>query len=333
MSYKILVVDDEPDNLQLVRRTLRKYYEILIANNGSEAIEILSQTPDIEMIISDHKMPGMSGVELLQHSFEHYPNIIRMLITAYSEVPILVDAINTGKIHRYIKKPWTPEELLLTVDKAFEASKLSRENTKLIADFKDLFSGTICAITDALDEKDKFTAGRSKRVSEYAIEIAKEMNLPDLELSKIEVAGLLHDIGMIGVPEDILHKVEKLSPEEHQKIQEHVQYGINILGSIKQLDSVVTIIKCHHERYDGSGYPSGLKGEEIPIGARIIGLADTFDALISTRAYRKPMTIEKAVELIKSFAGNQLDYNVVQAFLRVIDKFDFGQLNKQEGNE
>ena len=325
MTYKILVVDDEPDNLQLVKRTLRRHYDIVTANNADEAIATLQQTPDIEMVLSDHKMPGKSGVELLHHCFEHYPEIIRILITAYSEVPILVDAINTGKIHRYIKKPWTPEELELTVEKAFEASKLSRENTRLIADFKDLFSGTISAITEALDEKDEYTAGRSKRVSEYAIAIAKEMNLSDIEISKIEVASLLHDIGMIGVPEYILNKVEKLNDEEYDIIKKHVSYGINIIGNITQMESVVPIIKYHHERYDGTGYPYGLKGEEIPIGARIIGLADTFDALVSTRAYRQPMPVNDAIELIKTLAGNQLDYNVVQAFLRVKDKFVFDE--------
>ena len=323
MSYKILVVDDEPDNLQLVRRTLRRHYDIITANNADEAIEALKQNPDVEMVLSDHKMPGKSGVELLHHCFEHYPEVIRILITAYSEVPILVDAINTGKIHRYIKKPWTPEELELTVEKAFEASKLSRENTRLISDFKDLFSGTISAITEALDEKDEYTAGRSKRVSEYAVAIAKEMNLSDIEISKIEVASLLHDIGMIGVPEYILNKAEKLDEEEYKLIQKHVSYGLNIIGNITQLEAVVPIIKYHHERYDGSGYPYGLKGEEIPIGARIIGLADTFDALISSRAYRQPISVDEAIDVIKSLSGNQLDYNVVQAFLRVKDKFDF----------
>lgn len=323
MTYKILVVDDEPDNLQLVKRTLRKQFDILTANNADEAIAILQNVNDIEMILSDHKMPGKSGVELLHHCYIHYPNINRLLITAYSEVPILVDAINTGKIHRYIKKPWTPEELLLTVNKAFETNKLAIENAKLITDFKDLFSGTISAITDALDEKDEFTSGRSKRVCTYAIEIAKEMNLPDIELSKIEVASLLHDIGMIGVSETILNKPEKLTDEEYEVIKKHVEYGLNILGNIKQLDSVVNIIKYHHERYDGSGYPNGITGEEIPIGARIIGLADTFDALISARVYRDSMPLEKAIEIIKAQAGQQLDYNVVQAFLRVVDKFDF----------
>ena len=323
MGYKILVVDDEPDNLQLVRRTLRRHYDIITANNADEAIEALKQNSDIEMVLSDHKMPGKSGVELLHHCFEHYPDVIRILITAYSEVPILVDAINTGKIHRYIKKPWTPEELELTVEKAFEANKLSRENARLITDFKELFSGTISAITEALDEKDEYTAGRSKRVSEYAVAIAKEMNLSDIEISKIEVASLLHDIGMIGVPEYILNKTEKLTEEEFKLIQQHVAYGLNIIGNITQLESVVPIIKYHHERYDGSGYPYGLKGEEIPIGARIIGLADTFDALVSTRAYRQSISVDEAVEVLKSLSGKQLDYNVVQAFLKIKDKFVF----------
>jgi len=329
MSYKILVVDDEPNNLQLVKRTLRKYYEVMTANNADEAISLLEQTDDISMIISDHKMPGKSGVELLHHCFVHYPQIIRVLITAYSEVPILVEAINAGKIHRYIKKPWLPEELLLTVNKAFEANSLTIENNKLINDFKDLFSGTISAITDALDEKDKYTSGRSRRVCEYSIEIAKEMNLSDIELSKIEVASLLHDIGMIGVPEYILHKTEKLTEDEYLKIKKHVEYGMNILGNIKQLNSVVDIIKYHHERYDGSGYPYGIKGEEIPIGARIIALADTFDALISARAYRNSMPSDKAIEQISSQAGKQLDYNVVQAFLKIIDKFDFSEMHTE----
>ncbi|MCQ2957342.1 MAG: response regulator [Candidatus Gastranaerophilales bacterium] len=328
--YKILVVDDEPDNLQLVKRTLRRQYDIVTANNADEAIEYLKNDSSVEMVISDHRMPGKSGVELLHHCFEHYPNIIRMLITAYSEVPILVDAINTGKIHKYIKKPWTPEELLLTVDKAFETSNLSRENVKLINDFKDLFTGTISAISDALDEKDKYTCGRSKRVCEYAIEIAKEMNLTDMELSKIEVASLLHDIGMIGVPEYILHKTDKLTDEEYLTIKNHVEYSLKILGSIKQLDAVVNIIKCHHERYDGSGYPYGMRGEEIPIGARIIALADTFDALISSRAYRNSKTIDEALEIIKAQAGKQLDYNVVQAFLRIVNKFDFDNIEVEE---
>ncbi|MDD3594364.1 MAG: response regulator [Candidatus Gastranaerophilales bacterium] len=325
MKYKILAVDDEENNLQLLNRTLRRNYTVVTADNGIAALEILKKDPEFDMIISDHKMPQMSGVELLKEVNDHFPGIIRILITAYSEVPILIDAINSGKIYRYIKKPWMPEEVLLTVEKAFEANKLTYENQKLIKDFKDLFSGTITAITEALDAKDKYTSGRSKRVCVYSIEIAKEMGLSDIELSKIEVAGLLHDIGMIGVCEDILNKTEALTPEEYEVIKKHVDFGVNILGNIKQLDSVVKIIKAHHERYDGTGYPDKLTGEQIPIGARIIALADSFDSMTSTRAYRSDLSSEKAVEIIKENAGKQFDYNVVQAFLKVIHKFDFSK--------
>ena len=328
MKYTILAVDDEPDNLQLLRRTLRKEYEITIANGPLEAIDILKIHGTFDMIISDHRMPDMSGVELLQYTNLHYPDMIRILITAYSEVPILVDAINTGKIFRYVKKPWTPEELILTIQKAFEAKKLSKDNQRLIEDFKDLFSGTISVIVEALDAKDKFTAGRSSRVCCYAVNLAKALNLSEIEISKIEIAGLLHDIGMIGVPETILQKNAPLTENEYMEVKRHIDYGMKILENIKQLNSIVDIVKYHHERFDGSGYPNRLKGEEIPIGARIIALADTFDAMLSTRAYRQPLDINSAKNELKNCAGSQLDPQIVDTFLNIVDNIDTESFNQ-----
>ena len=329
MKYTILAVDDEPDNLQLLRRTLRKDYEITVANGPLEAIDILKIHGVFDMIISDHRMPDMSGVELLQYTNLHYPDMIRILITAYSEVPILVDAINTGKIFRYVKKPWTPEELVLTIQKAFEAKKLSMDNQKLIEDFKDLFSGTISVIVEALDAKDKFTAGRSSRVCCYAVNLAKALNLSEIEISKIEIAGLLHDIGMIGVPEAILQKKAPLTEQEYLEVKRHIDYGMKILENIKQLSSIVDIVKYHHERFDGNGYPNKLKGEEIPIGARIIALADTFDAMLSTRAYREPLSIDSAKMELKNCAGSQLDPQIVDIFLKIVDDIDVNLFNKE----
>lgn len=322
MKYTILAVDDEPDNLQLLRRTLRKDYEITVANGPIEAIDILKIHGGFDMIVTDHKMPDMSGVELLQYTNLHYPDMIRILITAYSEVPILVDAINSGKVFRYVKKPWTPEELILTIQKAFEAKKLSMDNQRLIEDFKDLFSGTISVIVEALDAKDKFTAGRSSRVCCYAVNLAKALNLSEIEISKIEIAGLLHDIGMIGVPEAILQKKGPLTENEYLEVKRHIDYGMKILENIKQLNVIVDIVKYHHERFDGSGYPNGLKGEEIPIGARIIALADTFDAMLSTRAYRQPLDINSAKEELKECSGSQLDPNIVSVFLNIVDNIN-----------
>lgn len=318
-KYSILAVDDELDNLQLLKRTLRRNYHITTACCGEEAIEILKEN-SFDLIISDHKMPGMDGTELLKYIYENYPETIRLLITAYTDVPILIDAINTGKIYRYIKKPWSPEEVVNVVEKAFEANKLNNENKKLVQDFKELFSGTINAITEALDAKDSYTFGRSKRVSFYSIRIAQEMNLSDVELSKVELAGLLHDIGMIGVSETILNKPEKLTEEEFNSVKKHVEQGVKILEDIKQLESVVNIIKYHHERYDGNGYPYQIKEEEIPLGARIIAVADAFDGMTSDRPYRKGMAVEKALNIIKENTGSQFDPQVVEVFFRIINK-------------
>jgi len=318
MTYKLLLVDDEVDNLQLLQRTFRRKYELITATSGEEALNLFEQN-EVDLVISDHKMPGMDGVDLLKEVYNRYPDTIRILITAYTEPNILINAINTGKIYRYIKKPWSPEEVTSVVESAIEILKLNKENQELVKNFKELFAGTIQAITEALDAKDSFTYGRSKRVSFISILTAKNLGLSDEELSKIELAGLLRDIGMIGVPEHILNKPSNLTPEEFEIIKNHVQQGVKILEDIKQLDSVLEIIKYHHERYDGNGYPNKIKGEDIPIGARIISVADAYDGMVSDRAYRKGLSMTEAVERIKASSGTQFDPKVVNAFLEIIE--------------
>jgi putative two-component system response regulator len=317
-KYNLLLVDDEKDNLQLLARTLRNNNNLFMASSGFEALEILNANK-IDLIISDQKMPQMDGIEFLKKAFELQPESIRILITAYADSNILIDAINTGKIYMYIKKPWNPNEVLNVVGKALEKYKLNEDHKELISDFKDLFTGTISAITEALDAKDPFTFGRSKRVCYYSIEIAKKLGLSIDELSKIEIAGLLHDIGMIGISEQILNKSENLSDEEYDLIKTHVEQGVKILGDIKQFSSIIDLIKYHHERYDGNGYPYGLSGNDIPIGANIIAIADTYDGLVSDRAYRKSLSHEEAVRNIKNGAKTQFYPEVVEAFTSIID--------------
>ncbi len=307
--YKILIVDDEPDNLQLLYRTLRRDYEVTKAQGPLEALEILKETP-FNCILSDHKMPDMDGVEFLKRTYDMYPDTIRLLVTAYSDVEILMNAINYAKIYRYIKKPYSPEELLHIVQLALEYYQLKEDNKKLIVDLKDLFSGTINAIMDALDSKDSYTLGRSRRVAFYTSKIIAAMDLNKTEKATIELAALLHDIGMIGVQEDILHKVEKLTDEEREEIRKHVFYSVKILEDIKQLDKVTDIIRYHHEFYNGAGYPFGIKGEEIPLGARIIAIADAYDSLVSFRPYREGLTPEEAQKIIEEKRGVQFDPNI-----------------------
>lgn len=319
MRYNILVTDDEIDNLQLFKRTLRSGYNVFLANSGFEALEVL-KTNSIDMIISDHKMPGMDGVELMKKTLALAPDAIRILITAYTDSTTLMQAINEGKIHRYVRKPWNPNDLLNIITASFDVYQLNIDNQSLALDLKELFSGTISAITEALDAKDHYTFGRSKRVTYYALKIGEALNLSDTELSELELAGLLHDIGMIGVSEEILNKPGKLEPEEFDEIKKHVITGVKILEDIKQLKSVIKIVSLHHERYDGKGYPYGLIGDDVPVESQIIALADAYDGMTSDRAYRKGLPPEFAVEEIKKGSGSQFSPKVIEAFLKVIDK-------------
>ena len=316
-KYKILIVDDEPDNLALLYRTLRGKYEIAKSTSPLAALDMLKEG-DFQCILSDHKMPEMDGVEFLKRCYEISPDTMRLLVTAYTDSGILIDAINYAKIYRYIKKPYNPEELLLIVQNALEYWQLKYDNQLLINDLKELFAGTVTAIVEALDSKDAYTLGRSRRVTFYSVKIAKALHLSPTTVGKVELAGLLHDIGMIGVSDDILSKVEKLTPDEYNEIKKHVNHSVKILDDIKQLKDVVEIIKYHHEFFDGTGYPYGKKGEDIPIGARIIAVADAFDSMITPKIYRNQVSPREALERIKEVSGKQFDPIVVDCFEQIL---------------
>ena len=312
-KYNILLVDDEEDNLSLLYRTLRGSYNLDRSTSPLKALEMMDEK-DYQLVISDHKMPEMDGVEFLKRASEKHPDMMRILLTAYSDANILIDAINYAKIYRYVKKPYNPEELQLIVSAALEFFQLKHDNDKLIVDLKELFAGTIKAIMGALDAKDSYTSGRSKRITFYSTEIAKKLGLSSIDIGKVELAGMLHDIGMIGVSDDVLYKIDDLTQEEYDEIKERIYYSVKILEDIKQLKDVVEIIKCHHENYDGSGYPAGLRGEEIPVGARIIAVGDAFDSIISDRVYRQKNNYEEALEEIKKGSGSHFDPVIVRAF-------------------
>ncbi len=335
--YKLLLVDDEPDNLALLYRTLRGKYDIIKTTSPIEALDILSKN-HIDLVISDHKMPEMDGVEFLKRVYDNYPDTMRLLLTAYTDASILIDAINYAKIYRYIKKPYEPNELLLTVANTLEFLQLKIDNANLINDLKELFAGTIKAIIEAMDAKDNFTMGKSRRVTFYTMKMVKALNLDTDTANKIELAAMLHDIGMIGVSDDIIYKVEKLNDDDWTEIKNHIKHGVRILEDIKQLRDVVEIIKYHHEYYNGNGYPAGLQGENIPLGSRIIAIADAYDAMVSTRAYRPARSPEQAVEILHNMRGIQFDPYLVEVFDSVIDearaelaKYEQEHAGQQEG--
>ena len=316
---RILLIDDEENNLTFMARCLHNEpYELVKCDNAIEALEIVKKTPDFDVILSDHKMPNMDGISFLEKAGKINANCIKILVTAYSDADILIDSINKAKVYRYIKKPYKPDELKMTVASAIEYLQLKEDNNNLVTDLKDLFSGTIKAIIEALDAKDSFTLGRSRRVTFYSLKIADKLQLPKYLIGELELAGLLHDIGMIGVSDEILYKTEKLTPEEYEEIKMHVQHGVKILEDIDQLSEVVDVVKHHHEHYDGSGYPSGIKGDEIPLLSRIIAITDAYDSMVSNRAYRKSLTPEEATEVLKNMSGKQFDPNLIQTFLEVL---------------
>lgn len=317
--YKILLVDDEPDNLALLYRTLRGKYEITKTTSPIEALKILDEQ-HIDLVISDHKMPEMDGVEFLKRVYDKHPDTMRLLVTAYTDATILIDAINYAKIYRYIKKPYEPNELLMTVSNTLEYLQLKLDNAALINDLKDLFAGTIKAIIEAMDAKDSFTMGRSRRVTFYTMKMVKKLGLDTDTANKIELAAMLHDIGMIGVSDHIIYKVDKLNDEDWTEIKNHVRHGVRILEDIKQLKDVVELIKYHHEYYNGNGYPAGLSGEAIPLGSRIIAIADAYDAMVSSRAYRAPRSPEQAIEILHNMRGIQFDPDLVAVFDSIIDE-------------
>ena len=312
----ILIVDDEENNLQLLVRTFRSSYSILTAKNGQEACEIVEKQGDnISLIITDQIMPVMTGVQFLKKITPKYPNIVKILLTGYSDSNDIIDAINYCSIYQYVLKPFTPSDLKFIVNQALAKYNLAKSNLVMVKDLKELFYNTLKSISSALDSKDPYTHGHSMRVTMYSLILARKLNLDDKMLEEIETAGLLHDIGKIGIPQSILCKPGKLTDEEFAIMKSHPEKGEKILTGIKKLAIISNWLKTHHERWDGRGYPLGLKGEEIPFSSRIIALADTYDAMTSTRSYRKALTHEVAIAEIEKCAGTQFDPNLAKIFV------------------
>ncbi len=314
-KHTILIVDDEVNNLQLLRRTLRHDYNIMTASNGKEALEIVEHHgKEISLIVSDQKMPEMQGTEFLKQVSNEYPDIIKILLTGHLDVDAIVDSINDCHLYQYIVKPFDPEVLKMTIDGGIEKYNLLNNKTLILKDLRELFYKTIKLIAAALDAKDPYTHGHSMRVTMYSMILAKKLNLDDTMLEEIETAGLLHDIGKIGIPQRILCKPGKLTDEEFEVMKSHPEQGEKMLKDIKKLTLISNWLRTHHEKWDGTGYPNGLKGEEIPLSGRIIALADTYDAMTSDRPYRKALSHEIAIEEIKRCAGTQFDPVLAQLF-------------------
>jgi putative nucleotidyltransferase with HDIG domain len=353
-EHAVLFVDDEGNILKAVQRLLRNEpWEVLTASRGSEALEILERTP-AQVVVSDQRMPEMSGVDLLQAIRERRPNVVRMMLTGYTEMNVAVEAINRGEIYRLITKPWNDEELKATLRQAFDHFDLKeeikrlnqvtreqnlklqdmnrnleqkvRERTKQLAEkhqeLRVAYIQTIRALAEAVDAKDPHTYGHSERVGVYASKIARELGLPKDLIERVYIAGLLHDVGKIGVRDSVITKPDRLTSEEYAEIMEHPEIGARILQPVAFLSDLIDCVRHHHEWYDGGerGYPARLCGDRIPLPSRIILVADTVEAMSSDRPYRKGLPLEAVKQELQKYSGTQFDPNCVDVCLRLIEQ-------------
>jgi putative nucleotidyltransferase with HDIG domain len=315
-----MIVDDEPANLRLLERLFRRDYQVVSAASGEEALRLLNQH-DVALLITDQRMPGMTGIELLKRTAALRPHMVRMVLTGYTDVSALVEAINCGHVYRYVTKPWDNNDLRLTVERALEhyetnrsRHELEQANRRLSIRLQEMTRGVVRAIADALEAKDEYVYGHARRVSGYASAIAKRMKLSHESIDQISLAAFLHDIGKIGTPESLLLKPTAFTEEERNLIKLHSERGARILGGVPEMADIANAVRYHHEHYDGSGYPEGLCGEQIPLASRIILVADAYDAITSPRPFREAYDHDWALEQLRQDAGKQFDPDVVRAF-------------------
>jgi putative two-component system response regulator len=322
----ILIVDDEAVVRKSLSRTLaRDSYRCDEAANADEAFVKLAGSP-FDLTILDIKMPGKSGLELLPEVKTKYPNTAVIMVTAVTDIGVVTQCMKAGAVD-YIPKPFDLDEVSLSVKQSLEKRRFEMgmrnylqglESQVEIQDKKirSLFLGAIQSLASALEAKDKYTAGHSQRVADLVTAIGARMGVPQDELEDLRCAALLHDIGKIAIDPTIQNKVGKLTPEEYQHIMTHAQIGPDIVKPLVN-DMITEMIRRHHDRYDGRGLDQDLWGEAIPLGARIIAVADTIDAMTSDRPYRHGMPPEQALEEIKRCSGTQFDPNVVKAVLEL----------------
>lgn len=337
-SERILVVDDEPYVRTVIAAMLEKeHYQPILASNGLEAMERLESDAPYDLILSDIMMTGLDGMTLLERASEIQPETPMVMVTAIHDVGVAISAIRKGA-YDYLLKPFEKDQLLATVQRALEHRRLTQQNSmyqsnleqlvmartdllrRAIADLERSYDITLEALGDALDLKDAETEGHSKRVTGYTVALARAMGLSAPEIRTIARGAFLHDIGKMAIPDAILLKPGKLAPEEQSIMRDHCARGYQILCKIPYLREASEIVYAHQEHYDGSGYPRRLKGEEIPLGARIFAVADTLDAITSDRPYRSASSFTAARAEIQRCSGTQFDPRVVEVYLSMPDR-------------
>jgi len=323
---RCLVVDDDPDLRRSMSRVLEGMgFACIEAGSGAEALTILHSTGELHLLLSDVSMPGLDGLGLLREVQRRFPDMAVVMLSGVREAEIAVECLQAGALD-YITKPALLIEIRSRVARALEKRDLMlqnrfyQQNLEQLVDqqagrLRELFFEGVQTLVHALDAKDPYTRGHSTRVSQYAERIAARLGLGGPTLEDVRLGAELHDIGKIGTPEAILRKPGPLTQDEFDHISGHTVLGERILAPLARANPVVlAIVRSHHERVDGAGFPDHLAGERIPLPARIVAVADAFDAMTTDRSYRSSLSASQALDELESSAGTHFDREVVKAF-------------------
>jgi len=340
INRSLLIVDDEPNVISSLKRLLKKEgFTIFSAGSGSEGISLLNDQ-DVGVVISDMVMPGMDGVTFLNLVKEQRPNTVRLLLTGHGSMENAVDAINRSRIFEYLTKPWEANRLINSLHRAFEHYNLTAENQRLqritrkqntelkiinknldqlvkerTLDLEDAIKEGIYMLALAAEAKDGDTGEHINRIKNMTLAICLELGMSDDESKKISYFSIMHDVGKIHIPDQILKKPGKLTRDEWLIMKSHTTAGETILGNKPFYKTAREIARSHHERWDGTGYPDGLKKQAIPLSARIVAVADVYDALTHVRIYKIAWPREKAIEEMIRLAGKTFDPDILNVFL------------------
>lgn len=310
----VLFVDDEQMILRSIERLfIDSPHRIITTDDIEEALEIVG-SESVAVVVSDQRMPKMQGIELLEKIKELSPDTVKILLTGYADLPTAINAINSGEVFKFIQKPWDDVNLAALVQEALERFALCR--SLVCAD-----ETMLLALAETIELKDPLTQGHCKRVAQYAFMMAESLDSSRGRASLIRSGAWLHDCGKIGVPEAVLNCSGALDTTGLEIMRNHPQWGAEVVRLAGMAPEIINIVLCHHEKYDGTGYPRKLRGEDIPLEARIVAIADTYDALTSDRPYRGKMVHSDAVNILLQQRGTAFDPMLTDLFLTLIDGY------------